>query len=182
MSSDARDSVVVVPPDASWASAFEQVEADLLRELGDRVMGIEHIGSTAVPGLAAKPVIDVLVGVRSINDVAGCVPVLEANGWEFSADFNRNLVGRRFFLRRNAHGARTHHAHFVVFGGQLWREYVSFRDALRASEVLRERYEALKRNLAARYHDQRELYTSSKTEFVKEVLGLAADQQPKSRG
>lgn len=182
MSHDARDSVVIVPPDASWAVAFEHAKADLLVALGARVVGVEHIGSTAVPGLAAKPVIDLLLGVTALDDVPACVPLLEARGWQFPVDLNSELVGRRFFLKRNDDGVRTHHAHFVVHGGPLWVEYVTFREALRASDSLRKRYELLKRDLAAKYHDQRERYTASKTDFVKEVLGLADDEQPQSRG
>jgi GrpB-like predicted nucleotidyltransferase (UPF0157 family) len=176
------DSVVIVPPDASWAQVFEHVKADLVIALGARALGVEHIGSTAVPGLAAKPVIDVLIGVATIDDVAPCVPILEARGWQYPVDFNRDLVGRRFFLRRDDAGVRTHHAHFVVHRGPLWNEYLVFRDRLRESDVLRARYEQLKRGLAQKFHDQRERYTSSKTDFVKEVLGLGADEEPRSRG
>lgn len=179
---DKRESVVIAPPDPSWATAFELAKADLLLALGGRVLDVEHIGSTAVPGLAAKPVIDLLVGVASLDDVAACVPILEARGWQYPVDFNRELVGRRFFLRRNAEDVRTHHAHFVVHRGPLWGEYLRFRDRLRESDELRARYELLKRDLADKFHDQRERYTASKTDFVKDVLGLGEDEQPVSRG
>ena len=178
----AHDSVVIAPPDPSWAMAFEHVKTDLLLALGARVLAAEHIGSTAVPGLAAKPVIDVLLGVASLDDVAPCVPILEARGWQYPVDFNRDLVGRRFFLKRDAQGVRTHHAHFVIHQGPLWAEYLLFRDRLRASPELRGRYEQLKRDLADKFHDQRERYTASKTGFVKEVLGLGEDEEPQSRG
>jgi GrpB-like predicted nucleotidyltransferase (UPF0157 family) len=178
--SEAHDSVFIVTHDPSWAEAFEHAKADMLIALGARVLGAEHIGSTAVPGLAAKPVIDILVGVASMDEVAACVPVLVARGWQYPEDFNRELVGRRFFLKRNTDGLRTHHAHFVVHEGPLWREYVDFRDKLRGSDVLRERYANLKRDLAEKFHDQRERYTASKTDFVKEVLEI--DTEPQSRG
>jgi GrpB-like predicted nucleotidyltransferase (UPF0157 family) len=166
-----HDSVIIVASDPTWAETFEHAKADLLIALGGRVLEIEHIGSTAVPGLAAKPVIDVLLGVPSLDDATPCTPILVARGWEFPEDFNRALVGRRFFLRRNDDGVRTHHAHFVVHRGKLWNEYVQFRDKLRASDALRDRYANLKRDLAAQFHDKRDLYTASKTDFVKEVLG-----------
>ena len=88
----------------------------------------------------------------------------------------------RFVLRRDRQGVRTHHAHFVAHRGPLWAEYLLFRDRLRASPELRGRYEALKRDLADKFHDQRERYTASKTDFVKEVLGLGDDEEPRSRG
>lgn len=175
-----HDSVIIVTHDPSWAEAFEHAKADLLVALGGRVIAAEHIGSTAVPELSAKPVIDILLGVASLDDVAACTPILVARGWHYPEEMNQGLVGRRFFLKRNAEGVRTHHAHFVVHEGPLWREYVDFRDKLRGSAVLRKRYADLKRDLAAKYHDQRERYTASKTDFVKEVLGL--DEEPKSRG
>ena len=180
--SDTRDSVIILPPDPSWASAFAAMEAELRLALGARVLGIEHIGSTAVPGLAAKPVIDLLCGVASLDDVPACTPILAARGWQYPVDLNRDLVERRFFLRRSPEGIRTHHAHFIVHRGPLWAEYLLFRDRLRASPELRGRYEALKRDLADRFHDQRERYTASKTDFVKEVLGLGEDAEPRSRG
>jgi GrpB-like predicted nucleotidyltransferase (UPF0157 family) len=175
-----HDSVIIVTHDPSWAEAFEHAKADLLVALGGRVIAAEHIGSTAVPGLSAKPVIDILLGVASLDDVAACTPILVARGWQYPEEMNRGLVGRRFFLKRNAEDVRTHHAHFVVHEGPLWKEYVEFRDKLRGSDELRRRYAELKRDLAAKYHDQRERYTASKTDFVKEVLGL--DEEPKSRG
>ncbi len=175
-----HDSVVIVASDPTWAEAFEHAKADLQIALAARVLGIEHIGSTAVPGLAAKPVIDVLLGVASLDDVPACIPLLVARGWIYPEEFNRTLVGRRFLLRRNDDGMRTHHAHFVVYRGPLWNEYVDFRDKLRESDVLRDRYETLKRDLAAQFHDQRDKYTASKTDFVQEVLGL--DQAPLSHG
>ena len=167
---EVHDSVIIVPADPSWAVSFEHAKADLAIALGARAIAMEHIGSTAVPGLAAKPIIDVLIGIEKLDDVAACVPILVARGWDFPAEFNESLVGRRFFLKRNAEGVRTHHAHFVVHAGSLWNEYITFRDKLRASPALRDRYEALKRDLASKFHDQRERYTASKTDFVKEVL------------
>jgi GrpB-like predicted nucleotidyltransferase (UPF0157 family) len=167
---EVHDSVIIVPSDPSWSVAFEHAKADLEIALGARVIAMEHIGSTAVPGLAAKPIIDVLLGVAKLEDAAACTPLLVARGWDFPDDPNKTLTERRFFLKRDANGVRTHHAHIVVHGGALWNEYVTFRDALRESDDLRDRYANLKRDLAAKFHDQRERYTASKTDFVAEVL------------
>ncbi len=167
---EVHDSVIIVPADPSWAVSFEHAKADLAIALGARTIAMEHIGSTAVPGLAAKPIIDVLIGIEKLDDVAACTPLLLARGWDFPEEYNRTLTGRRFFLKRDSGGVRTHHAHFVVHEGALWNEYITFRDKLRASDELRDRYERLKRDLASKFHDQRERYTASKTDFVKEVL------------
>jgi GrpB-like predicted nucleotidyltransferase (UPF0157 family) len=177
---EVHDSVVIVPADPGWAVLFEHEKADLLIALGAKVLGIEHIGSTGIPGLAAKPVIDLLLGVASLDDVAPLMPIMLKRNWEFPEELNRTITGRRFFLKRNDDGVRTHHAHFVVHRGTLWNEYVTFRDKLRERDDLRDRYEKLKRDLAAKFHDQRDRYTASKTDFVQEVLGL--DQAPQSHG
>jgi GrpB-like predicted nucleotidyltransferase (UPF0157 family) len=175
-----HDSVIIVAPDPTWAESFAHARSDLAIILGARVLGIEHIGSTAVPGLSAKPIIDLLCGVDAMPVADECAALMRARGWEMPEDINRDLVERRFLLWRNADGVRTHHVHLVVHEGPLWREYVDFRDKLRSSALLRRRYEELKKGLAERFHDQRARYTASKTDFVKEVLGL--EEAPRSRG
>jgi len=169
---EVHDSVIIVPADPSWPVEFEHAKADLEIALGGRALAMEHIGSTAVPGLAAKPIIDVLIGVAKLEDADPCVAILTRHGWEFPREYNETLEGRRFFLKRDAKGVRTHHAHFVVHEGALWNGYITFRDALRSSDEVRDRYEKLKRELAEKFHDQRERYTASKTDFVNEVLRM----------
>ncbi len=175
-----HDSVIIVAPDPTWPESFAHAKADLEIILGGRLRGVEHIGSTAVPGLWAKPIIDLLCGVLTMAVAEECAGILKGRGWEMPEDINHDLTERRFLLRRDADGVRTHHVHFVVHEGALWREYVDFRDKLRHSDVLRQRYQDLKKGLAQQFHDQRARYTASKTDFVKEVLGL--DEEPRSRG
>ncbi len=174
------DPVIVVPYDPAWASAFQHEKARLDRVLGARALGIEHIGSTAVPGLAAKPVIDFLVGMASMEAADAAIPLLEADGWIFPPDMNERIGDRRY-LKRVKDGVRTHHLHLVVYDAPMWREYLFFRDKLRAHPELRVRYEELKRELASKYREERPTYTSSKTSFVKEVLGLPPDSHPIAR-
>ncbi len=169
---EVHDSVIILPPDPSWPVEFEHAKADLAIALGARAIAMEHIGSTAVPGLSAKPIIDVLIGIAKLDDADACIPILVQRGWEFPDEYNKTLSGRKFFLKRDGEGVRTHHAHFVVHDGDLWKGYVMFRDKLRDSSELRDRYEQLKRDLAAKFHDQREKYTASKTDFVSEVLRM----------
>jgi len=168
------DEVVVVPYELDWPARFESARARVSLVLGERALGIEHIGSTSVPGLSAKPVIDLLVGTKTLAEAEVCVPLLVADGWDFPADVNATIVGRRF-LRKLESGARTHHLHVVVHGAELWTEYLEFRDKLRRHPDIAREYEELKRELAEKYRDQRDLYTSSKTDFVARVLGLPPD-------
>lgn len=167
------DRVVIVEPDPVWTEKFDGVCAGLRAALGARVLGVEHIGSTAVPGLAAKPIIDVLVGLASMAEVFAAVPALEAVGWEFPDSINRDLSERRFG-KQVENGVRTNHVHLVVHRGGEWTALLAFRDALRADPDLARRYEELKRDLAARYADEREKYTAAKTEFVRGVLARLA--------
>jgi GrpB-like predicted nucleotidyltransferase (UPF0157 family) len=164
------DEVVVVPYDPAWEAAFQAEKTRVASTLGALALGIEHIGSTSVPGLSAKPVIDLLVGTRTFEDADECLPRLLADGWEFPVDVNDKIKDRRF-LRRVQGGVRTHHLHIVVFEGELWDGYVRFRDALRKRPDLAQEYEFLKRDLALKFRDQRERYTASKSGFVAKVLG-----------
>ena len=163
------DEVVVVSWRSACEHAFAEERARLLSVLGPRVVAIEHIGSTAVPGLAAKPVIDLLCGFPTYDDAVLAVPLLVKDGWELPEDINAKITNRRF-LKRVKDGVRTHHAHLIAHGGALWDEYVLFRDALREDEEIREEYEALKRKLAEQFREQRDSYTASKADFVARVV------------
>ncbi|MFM2446585.1 MAG: hypothetical protein RI936_1032 [Pseudomonadota bacterium] len=163
------DRVIVVPADPTWAVRY-RIEAQLLRVvLSELDPGVEHIGSTAVPGLAAKPVIDLLIGVPGLERFAPYAHRLLAYGYEYVADQERNVPDRRFFKRVVA-GVRTHHLHVVQRDGPLWQRYLGFRDALRADPALAQRYAQLKLALAERHPDDREAYTAGKTSFVECVL------------
>lgn len=167
--------VIVVPYDASWPGMFEVEQRILARVLAPWLAGpIEHVGSTAVPGLDAKPVIDIMVAVRSLEASRAAIPAAEDAGylyWPYKAD-----VMHWFCKPSDAH--RTHHLHLVPHASQLWRARLAFRDALRADASLARRYARLKHELARRYRDDREAYTQSKSAFIRQVLadvGLAPD-------
>ena len=161
------DAAKIVPADPSWSAKFAEGAAIVRAALGDRIRGLEHIGSTSVPGLAAKPVVDMLVGLASM-DVVLAAPAL-LRGWEFPDAINDKLDDRRFGKLAPG-GERTHHVHIVVFEGEEWKRLIAFRDALRADPQLARRYEAMKRDLAAKFGEQREKYTAAKTDFIRDVL------------
>lgn len=154
--------------DPRWPGLFEAERERLLSLFPDDFITIEHIGSTAVPGLVAKPVIDILAGVASMAAARALVGPLCAEGYTASAEFNATLVDRQWLMRW-AGGHRTHHLHLVVHGGELWTQRLRFRDALRADAALAARYAALKADLAARYPSDREAYTEGKAAFVRSV-------------
>ncbi|MCU0768500.1 MAG: GrpB family protein [Burkholderiaceae bacterium] len=165
------DQIVVAPYDPAWPTRF-RIESQLIHlALADLNPCIEHIGSTSVPGLPAKPIIDMLVGVRSLGDFERHCDRLSVYGYEYIPEYERVLPDRRFF-KRVVRGVRTHHVHVVQLDGTYWKRYLKFRDRLRADAWLAARYAELKRRLAARFRFDRDAYTNGKTGFVEAVLAL----------
>ena len=155
--------------DPSWPAVFLLEQDRLLSLFPNRFLGIEHIGSTAVPGLSAKPVVDILAGVASMAVAQALAEPLCRSGYTTSAEFNATLSDRQWFMRW-AHGHRTHHLHLVVYGAARWSEHLRFRDALRTQPGLAQRYAALKSELAALHADDREAYTQAKEAFIRAAL------------
>jgi GrpB-like predicted nucleotidyltransferase (UPF0157 family) len=160
------DRVELVEYDPSWAQLFEHEREPLSAVFDGRVVAIEHIGSTSVPGLCAKPIIDVLVGLRELELSEEQISAMAALGYEYMGE--HGLPGRLFFRKE----PRTHHVHVVEYGGEHWQRQLTFRDALRNDAEERRRYEAFKRRLAAEGHS-REAYTELKTPFIREVEARA---------
>ncbi len=165
------DPVRIVDYDPAWPAAFEDERGRIARALaglGDGIVAIEHAGSTAVPGLAAKPIIDILVGVRDLSVGEESVRPMEALGYEYRGE--AGVPGRFYFRKGNP---RTHHVHMVVHGGEFWESHIAFRDLLRTRGDLVEEYGALKRKLAERYGNDRVAYTDAKTPFIQAALSHA---------
>ncbi|MBI5596029.1 MAG: GrpB family protein [Elusimicrobia bacterium] len=154
--------------DAGWPAAFA-AERDAVRaELGGRIGQVEHIGSTAVPGMAAKPTIDIMVGVEDLVVDDTVVGPLAARGYRYLGEYG--IPGRHFFRKGSP---PTHHLHWVRTGGDFWWKQVVFRDYMRAAAEDARAYETLKRGLADRFHNDRARYTASKSEFVSSALERA---------
>lgn len=173
------DPIVVVAYNPVWPVRF-RIEAQLLQvALASLKPAIEHIGSTSVPGLAAKPVIDMLVGVPSLDAFEAYVERLSNFGYEYMPEYERALPERRFF-KRMVRGVRTHHVHVVQWNGVYWKRYLKFRNHLRADGWLAARYAEVKRRLAGRFASDRDAYTNGKTGFVEAVLAmpLPGDRTP----
>jgi GrpB-like predicted nucleotidyltransferase (UPF0157 family) len=163
------DEVELVPYDPAWPAMFSTESEHLLSVLNaNAVVGIEHFGSTAVPALAAKPIIDILIAVRSLPDAkATMVEPITALGYLYWAENPK--LDRMFFVKGlPPHGPRrTHHVHITEPDGEMWTHRLAFRDYLRAHADEARRYEALKRDLAAHYPADREAYTVAKTAYVE---------------
>lgn len=154
--------------DLRWPAAFAAERERLLALLPGVFLDVQHIGSTAVPGLAAKPIIDILAGVKSMAVAVSLATPLCQSGYTTSAEFNKSLTDRQWFMRW-ANGHRTHHLHVVVHDGEAWHVRLRFRDALRCDPDLASRYARLKAELAEMHPADRAAYTGAKTEFVLSV-------------
>jgi GrpB-like predicted nucleotidyltransferase (UPF0157 family) len=171
----------VVDYDPEWPERFRSEAARLETYFPPgSIRRIEHIGSTAVPGLAAKPIVDILVGVDDFGFVVGEVaPLMEAAGYDYfwRPAFGEDGPRYPWFIGRDRSGARISHIHVALIGDASQWDRVAFRDCLRRhSEVARE-YGDLKRELAARYADDREAYTLGKTAFITRVMSRFADPE-----
>ena len=169
--SGSSELVEIVDHDPSWAVKFEAERPRLAGVFDGKVIGIEHIGSTSVPGLCAKPIVDILVGLRELELSAEEIEGMERLGYEYLGEFG--LPGRLYFRKGEP---RTHHVHVVAHGGDHWKRHLFFRDALRSDPEELRRYDELKRRLAAEGHS-REAYTELKTPFIREVEARARAQR-----
>lgn len=168
-----RGTVELVAYRDEWQEAFE-TEADRLREaLDDRLVAVEHVGSTAVEGLAAKPILDVLAVVERLGDEERWTRRLEPLGYEFRPD---DGVPDRLFYAKGPESNRTHYLSVTEQGSETHVEQVQFRDYLRDHPRTAAEYERLKRELADAYPDDRESYTSEKSAFVRKILRRTSEE------
>ncbi|MCE9665587.1 GrpB family protein [Halomonas sp. M5N1S17] len=161
--------VRLVGYDPAWPARFDAERERLLKRFPAELLDVQHIGSTAIPGMPAKPIIDVMAGVASMAMADDLFEPILDYGYVTSREFNASLTDRRWFMR-HANGRRTHHLHVVVHDGDLWNQRLAFRDALRADSSLAARYAALKRELASCHREDREAYTRAKGDFVRSVV------------
>lgn len=167
---DFDDNVHLVPYDSVWPAQFEEKKQWLIDNLGSEIaLHVEHYGSTAIPGMTAKPVIDILVEIPSFETARRvAIPLFNNPECEYWW-YNNHLF---FAIRKGIMGLRTHHIHLAPAGHEIW-EGLAFRDYLIAHPEEAARYAALKKELAECHRTDRERYTIAKTAFAKEISGKA---------
>ena len=165
------EAVTVVRYDPAWPDLYERERAPIADALGNRALAIEHVGSTAVPWLGAKPIIDITVGIHRLADGEKCVGSLEELGYEYRGD--GEIPGRHYF-RKFTRGERTHHLNIVEHEGDFWQRHILFRDYLREHPQEAQDYSDLKVRLAERFSTDRLGYTEAKTAFIESVLARAS--------
>ena len=162
--------ITIVPYDPDWPRRYDRERVVLGTVFGECEAVIEHVGSTAVGGLGAKPVIDVIVGLLRLADAEERTGALEAVGYEYVQEYEKQLPERRYF-RKPRSGPSAYHLHCVLKGSAFWVRHLAFRDYLRTHPDAAAAYYQLKCELAARF--SKEEYTEAKSPFIEGILGSA---------
>jgi GrpB-like predicted nucleotidyltransferase (UPF0157 family) len=167
--------VRIVEYDLSWPAVYEDEKRRILAACGEWLVNLEHIGSTSVPGLAAKPVIDVMATITTLNDTNSIIEPLTGLGYDYVPEYEVEMPQRRYFRkgRRGSDGDK-YHLHVVEPDSEFWRRHLAFRDYLRAHTEAAREYAELKRRLAAEHGTDMDAYTDAKTEFVRGIEEKAA--------
>ena len=184
------DALTIADYDPRWPALYTEERERIVAAIGSWVADIQHVGSTAVPGLAAKPIIDIMVAIQREDEMLCCITPLVKSGYECMGEYG--IPGRIFFRKltdtpepgqMHAGVARTHHLHMFPAGHLDWDRHVAFRDYLRSHlDTLRD-YETLKRDLASQFPTDMEAYTDAKTDFIRgiEKAALARSPSPSSQ-
>lgn len=164
--------VIIAEYSIAWPKLFA-AEKTRLQQILPTSATIEHIGSTAVPGLAAKPIIDIMVGLSDFSQAEALVPQVQALAYEYVSQFEVEMPFRRYF-RKESEGIRTHQIHMVAFGSEFWQRHLKFRNDLRSHPNTAAEYAVLKHKLAAREWDDVNDYAAAKTEFIRNIEAQAS--------
>ena len=166
-----RGTVELIAHQTAWKEEAAKTIILLKSILNDIAIDIQHVGSTAIKNICAKPIIDIAVGVESLSSIKSYIESLEEKGIIFrKEDVERQLL---FVIGDFEKDIRTHHIHFVEWGSIEWNNYIKFRDCLNAFPEFAKEYEDLKKNLASEFFDDRGSYTTGKEEFIKRILEQA---------
>ena len=176
LSSEQRE-VELVPHNPEWSQQADQEISRFLENFAFPIIGIYHIGSTSVPGIKAKPILDFVMEVEDLDDVINAIPEFESLGYQSKGEYG--IPGRQFFTR-DTDGDRTHHLHVFQKGHPDIERHTVFRDYLRANPEAAKAYEELKEELANRFPKQSGSYTEAKSDFIlsmDEVARYWVEQQ-----
>jgi len=168
--------IIIVDYDPRWPQLYKEEKARIIAALGRWLADIQHVGSTAVPGLAAKPIIDIMPALRSLDDTPRIIEPMRRLGYQYFPEYEDDLPERRYFRKPPGEafrGGGTHHVHFVETTSDFWRRHIAFRDYLRAHAGAAREYAELKRRLAAEYAADREGYTEAKSDFIRGIEAKA---------
>jgi GrpB-like predicted nucleotidyltransferase (UPF0157 family) len=167
--------ITIVSYRQAWPELYNQEAARLLEALGENALQIEHIGSTSIPGLAAKPIIDMMVAVVSYAQALELIPVVEGLGYEYKP---HDIIPERvYFSKEREPEYRTHHLNLTEPDSGFWKDQLAFRDYLRANDEFAAEYVELKRRLAEEHALTGQIPLQGKTKFVARILEMAEDEK-----
>lgn len=164
--------VYLVEYDPCWPARFIEEREQIVRVLSGHDVDVEHIGSTAIPGMAARPIIDIMVLIDDIAASTPCIEQLKTLEYDYYP-YGEDVFAERRWLCKPSQAERTHHLHLVERKLPFHRDHLLFRDYLRMHTDAARRYESLKRQLADRYRNDRDGYTDEKSDFVASILRMA---------
>ncbi len=173
MGETSKREVTVIPYDPRWAAWFERSASEVKAALGDNLLVIHHIGSTSIPGIYAKPIIDMLAVARDLRLIGECADQLQRIGYEPMGEFG--ISGRRYFRRDNSARVRTEQVHVFAMQSPHVRRHLAFRDFLRSHPELAQEYSVLKQRLAAAYPFDIEAYMDGKDPFIRHAEAKALE-------
>lgn len=168
-----RGVVRLVPYDPGWAVLFEEEKTRVSQALGDLALDIQHVGSTAIPGGVAKPIIDIGIAVESFEAAFACVKPMEDLGYGYAGE--NGIPRRHYFVKHNP--ATTHHIHMFEFTSNQWRDHILFRDYMRSHPEAVQAYTDLKLQLLEQFPMNREAYTEGKAEFIRSIVETASESK-----
>lgn len=166
-----RGEVFLVPWTEKWHEEFLQEKQRIEKQIGEFIIAIHHIGSTAVPYLSAKPIIDIAIEVDNERDGYKCITPLE----QIDYRFRENVLPERFYFNKGE--PRTHQIHLYEKGNRYLQRQLHFRDYLRENDAIRKQYEKLKYELVEKNSNNKHAYAEEKTEFIMRVLGKIASEE-----
>ena len=166
-----RGKVAVEPYDYEWEITAQQTITTLKKVLGTLIIDAQHIGSTSIKGICAKPIIDIAIGVSDFHVIPEMIQRLEGNGFIYRGQDHPD----QYLFVCGDNDVRTHHIHVVIYGSDEWNDYVNMRDYLNSHSEDAATYSALKESLAKQYSDDRGTYTAMKSDMIKEILMKALD-------
>lgn len=156
-----------------WSSLYKKEKREIHKVVGHIIVRVEHIGSTAVRNLGAKPIIDIMVGVSHLSDADKCIEPLESIGYEYVSEYEESMSERRYFHKGKPPKEQHYHLHMVELASDFWKRHLLFRDYLRSHPEVAQEYYELKKKLAAEHCSDREGYTESKASFIESVVARA---------
>jgi GrpB-like predicted nucleotidyltransferase (UPF0157 family) len=164
-----RNEVSLLPRNEAWHLLFDVEKERLLRAIGDCALAVEHIGSTVICGISAKPILDIMVKAPEFEPDLSFVENLEVLGYEHKGE---NSIPKRHYFGKGT--PRTVHLNVVRFGGKFWLSHIAFRDYLKQNSDAAREYEQLKLSLAARFPNDREAYTNVKAGFIEKIIAMTS--------